>query len=186
MELSGDLYLIDWLEALKIPYDVFTDADLHSEGVDLLSSYKVVITGGHPEYVTERMLDALEQYVDRGGRMMYLGGNGFYWVTTIDPEDPALLEIGVATAALVLGRANPERRITPSPANLAACGATVVVRLSGLLGLASMHKEEDRRRRTSRCRSRMIEHGTRFLRVSTCPDQLVILEVTAEVPPGMS
>jgi N,N-dimethylformamidase len=92
-ELSGDLYLIDWLEALEIPYDVFTDADLHSEGIELLSSYKVVITGGHPEYVSEPMLKALEQYVSDGGRMMYLGGNGFYWVTTIDPANPAILEL---------------------------------------------------------------------------------------------
>ena len=92
-EISGDLYLIDWFEARGIKYDVITDADLHCEGADLLASYKVVVTGGHPEYVTEPMIDALETYIASGGRVMYLGGNGFYWVTTVDPLHPAVLEV---------------------------------------------------------------------------------------------
>jgi N,N-dimethylformamidase len=92
-ELSGDLYLIDWLETQSIGYDVLTDADLHADGLDLLAPYKVIVTGGHPEYVSERMLDALERYVAAGGRVMYLGGNGFYWVTSVDQLTPGVLEV---------------------------------------------------------------------------------------------
>ena len=39
------------------------------------------------------MLDALDRYLDAGGRVMYLGGNGFYWVTGVDPERPHVIEI---------------------------------------------------------------------------------------------
>lgn len=92
-ELSGDLYLIDWLEAQQIAYDVFTDADLDSDGIDLLAPYKVILTGGHPEYVSASMLDALELYVAKGGRVMYLGGNGFYWVTSVASQKPSTLEV---------------------------------------------------------------------------------------------
>jgi len=90
---SSDMYLIDWLEAEGIRYDVITDGDLHQEGVALLDGYRAVITGSHPEYVTGEMLDAIEQYTGTGGRVMYLGGNGFYWVTTVDPERSDVIEI---------------------------------------------------------------------------------------------
>ncbi len=39
------------------------------------------------------MLDALEEYLGAGGRLMYLGGNGFYWITSFDPERPHVIEI---------------------------------------------------------------------------------------------
>ncbi len=91
--LSADLYLVDWLEQKQFPYDVITDEDLHRDGVALLRPYQVVITGSHPEYYTNAMLTALENYVDSGGRLMYLGGNGFYWVTSVDTERPHVIEL---------------------------------------------------------------------------------------------
>lgn len=39
------------------------------------------------------MLSALDSYLNKGGRLMYLGGNGFYWVTSVDPERPHVIEI---------------------------------------------------------------------------------------------
>jgi N,N-dimethylformamidase len=92
-ELSGDLYLFDWLEHEGIAYDTVTDDDLHAEGADLLRPYAGVVTGGHPEYVSEEMLDALAAYTDDGGNVAYLGGNGFYWVTTVADGAPHLLEV---------------------------------------------------------------------------------------------
>jgi N,N-dimethylformamidase len=92
-ELSGDLYLLDWLEHEGIGYDVITDDDLHAEGAALLTPYAGVITGGHPEYVSEQILDALTSYTDGGGNLAYLGGNGFYWVTTVADGEPHLLEV---------------------------------------------------------------------------------------------
>jgi N,N-dimethylformamidase len=92
-ELSGDLYLLDWLEHEGIAYDTITDDDLHAEGAALLRPYAGVITGGHPEYASAEMLDALGAYIDGGGNLAYLGGNGFYWVTSADPEAPHVLEV---------------------------------------------------------------------------------------------
>jgi N,N-dimethylformamidase len=89
----ADLYLIDWLDHKGFAADVITDHDLHAEGADLLSRYRVVITGSHHEYWTEPMLDAIQQYLGSGGRVMYLGGNSFFGVTTIDPDRPHVHEV---------------------------------------------------------------------------------------------
>jgi N,N-dimethylformamidase beta subunit-like protein len=91
--LAADLYLIDWLEERGTAYDVAADEDLHEEGEELLRRYRVVVTGTHPEYWTERMLTALTRFVDAGGRLMYLGGNGFYWVASLDPDRPHVMEV---------------------------------------------------------------------------------------------
>lgn len=90
---AADLYLIGWLTRMTQAFDVITDEDLHAEGADLLARYQVVLTGSHPEYYTTPMLDGISGYLERGGRLMYLGGNGFYWVTSIDPERPHLIEL---------------------------------------------------------------------------------------------
>lgn len=90
---SADLYLIDWLEAKGLAYDVITDHDLHREGSDALTPHRVVLTGSHPEYWSAEMLDGLEDYLGGGGRLMYLGGNGFYWATAVDPADGTSIEI---------------------------------------------------------------------------------------------
>ena len=39
------------------------------------------------------MLDALDAYLAGDGRLMYLGGNGFYWVTAMDPRRPHVVEV---------------------------------------------------------------------------------------------
>lgn len=91
--LSADLCLIDWLEHEGFGYDVITDEDLHDDGLALLAGYDVVLTGTHPEYYSEAMLDAHEAYLAGGGRVMYLGGNGYYWVTGISPAEPHVIEI---------------------------------------------------------------------------------------------
>jgi N,N-dimethylformamidase len=93
VHLGEDLYLLDWLERLGYEYDVLTDHLLDAEGEAVLEGYRVVLTGSHPEYASLRMLDSLEAHVHRGGRLMYLGGNGFYWVTSVDPRKPWIIEI---------------------------------------------------------------------------------------------
>jgi N,N-dimethylformamidase len=92
-QFNADLHLIDWLTAQGYGFDVVTDEDLHHGGVDVLSPYQVVLTGSHPEYYSEQMLDAVHQYADSGGRLMYLGANGFYWVINYDPENRNVIEV---------------------------------------------------------------------------------------------
>jgi N,N-dimethylformamidase len=90
---AADLYVTDWLTVKGLHHDVVTDHDLHADGASLLSGYKVVITSSHPEYWSEPMQIALEAYLQQGGRLVYLGGNGFYWVTAQDPHRPHLIEV---------------------------------------------------------------------------------------------
>jgi N,N-dimethylformamidase len=92
-QFNADLHLVDWLTERGTRFDVVTDTDLHLEGSDALAPYRVVLTGSHPEYASGAMLDALETYLDGGGNMMYLGGNGYYWVTSLDPEDSNIMEV---------------------------------------------------------------------------------------------
>ena len=91
--LSADLYLVDWCEKKEIDYDNLSDEILHLEGVSLLKPYKVIVTGSHPEYWSAEMLDAVEAYLADGGRFMYLGGNGLYWVTSFADGKPHLIEV---------------------------------------------------------------------------------------------
>ena len=92
-QLNADLYLLDWMEQKGYEFDVVTDEDLHFEGAELLARYPVVVTGSHPEYWSGQMLDSLETYLSEGGRLMYLGGNGFYWITSFAPDRPHVVEV---------------------------------------------------------------------------------------------
>jgi N,N-dimethylformamidase len=90
---GADLYLAHWLEHAGVAYDVIADEDVHAQGAGLLERYATVVTSSHPEYVTSRILDAVEQYENGGGRLMYMGGNGFYWVTGAAPESEITVEV---------------------------------------------------------------------------------------------
>lgn len=91
--LPADTHLLAWLEAKGYSYDVITDHDLHEEGADLIKPYRVVMTCSHPEYHTPETMDALEAYRDGGGRLCYMGGNGFYWKVGVSKDAPGVIEI---------------------------------------------------------------------------------------------
>lgn len=102
-----DLFIVDWLEHLGGDYDVITEEQLHAEGLDLLAPYRVVITGSHPEYDSVEMLDAFEAYLRRGGRLMYMGGNGFYWRIAHHPTRPGVIEVRRAEGGVRAWDAEP-------------------------------------------------------------------------------
>jgi N,N-dimethylformamidase len=106
-QLPADLHLVDWLDAMGFEYDVATDRELHDEGADLLGRYNVVFTGSHPEYYSTRMLDAWEEYLAGGGRGMYLGSNGFYWIVAWHPDKPDLMEVRKAELGSRAWQAKP-------------------------------------------------------------------------------
>ena len=91
--LPADTHLVAWLDAMGHEVDIVTDEDLHAEGLALIAPYKVVMTPSHPEYQSRETLDALSAYVARGGRLMYLGGNGFYWRVALHRDVPGTVEI---------------------------------------------------------------------------------------------
>jgi N,N-dimethylformamidase len=85
-QFVADTHIVDWLEEKDLAPDVITDQDLHFEGAALLRRYKAVMTGSHPEYYSQEMMDATREYLESGGRLIYMGGNGYYWVTPMDPS----------------------------------------------------------------------------------------------------
>jgi N,N-dimethylformamidase len=91
--LNLDTLVLGWLHAQDIPCDVITDEDLHHEGGALLERYDAVVTGAHPEYFTTPMWDGLRGYLGRGGRLAYLGGNGFIWRCAMSDAMPGVVEL---------------------------------------------------------------------------------------------
>ncbi len=87
-----DTHLIDFLDKEGIAVDILTDELLHQEGVSLLEGYDCVITGAHPEYVSHAEWDAVVEYQAQGGRMMYLGGNGWFWSVSPHPSAQGAIE----------------------------------------------------------------------------------------------
>lgn len=92
-EFSADLVMIGFLERSGIPYDICLDHDLHSMGVEAIRTYTTVMTGCHPEYPSAQSYNAYTDYAKQGGNLMYLGGNGFYWVSATDPARPHRIEV---------------------------------------------------------------------------------------------
>jgi N,N-dimethylformamidase len=103
----ADLHLLAWLEAKGIAFDIVTDEDLDDEGIDLLTPYRAVLTGSHPEYHTLRTIDALTAYTRQGGSLAYLGGNGFYWRVARDRTMPFAIELRRAEGGIRTWAAEP-------------------------------------------------------------------------------
>lgn len=81
---EADTHIFDWLETKGYDVDYITDHDVDREGQSILDPYQTVITGTHPEYISTTEFEAVKGWLNDGGRLMYLGGNGFYWVTALD------------------------------------------------------------------------------------------------------
>jgi N,N-dimethylformamidase len=92
-QFPADLSIVGWLEHMGYDWELITDEDLHREGVAALRPYRVVLTGTHCEYYSERMLDATEDYLAEGGRLTYLSGNGYYWVVGFRESEPWIMEV---------------------------------------------------------------------------------------------
>jgi hypothetical protein len=68
--------LLGWLEREGHSYDLYSDAQL-GQGDLNLDAYKVLILSVHPEYWSVEMYRRVKSWVfERGGKLMYLGGNG--------------------------------------------------------------------------------------------------------------
>lgn len=105
--IAADSLVTDLLTRKGIDFEVITDHDVHAEGVGLLSNYTVVLTGQHPEYHTVETLDALQAYLDQGGRFMYMGGNGFYWKVVPHATGPWSFELRRAEGGIRLWETLP-------------------------------------------------------------------------------
>ena len=78
--------LLGWLEREGFDYDYYAEAELH-DGTLNLDDYQVLAVSVHPEYWTRDMYFKLKQWVfERGGRLMYLGGNGLNCEVTLNDD----------------------------------------------------------------------------------------------------
>jgi N,N-dimethylformamidase len=88
----ADLSILAWLEHQGYDYDVLTDEDVHFEGAAALAPYKCILNSTHPEYHSERMLDATEDYIAGGGRFICMGANSFCCNVAFRDDEPWILE----------------------------------------------------------------------------------------------
>lgn len=68
--------LLAWMERQGFEYDLYSEQQLHAGELDL-DAYRVFVLSTHPEYWSLQAYDRVFRWVhERGGRLMYLGGNG--------------------------------------------------------------------------------------------------------------
>lgn len=85
-QLPGEWRLYGWLEREGFEYDLYAEAQLH-DGTLPLDAYAILIIAVHPEYWTREMYLRVKSWVfDRGGKFMYLGGNGLNCEVTLAPD----------------------------------------------------------------------------------------------------
>ncbi|HEX3983123.1 MAG TPA: N,N-dimethylformamidase beta subunit family domain-containing protein [Acidisoma sp.] len=106
-QYNADTHLFGWLAHHGIDYDIITDEDLHGDGFPLIEDYQVILTGSHPEYHSTAMWDAMKAWTDRGGRLMYMGGNGWYWRIAFHDELPGVIEVRRAEDGIRSWEAEP-------------------------------------------------------------------------------
>lgn len=79
--LRAERFTHVWLEQQNCKFDTLPDL-LIDLTPSILSSYKSVIICGHAEYWSDRMLDAVKNYLDNGGNLVVLSGNTLNWRVT--------------------------------------------------------------------------------------------------------
>ncbi|MFL5965287.1 MAG: N,N-dimethylformamidase beta subunit family domain-containing protein [Gaiellaceae bacterium] len=75
---------VRWLVATHRDVDYLADADLDlrtTTGRKLAAAYSLIVFPGHHEYVTTHEYDAVLAYRNRGGNLMFLSANNFFWRT---------------------------------------------------------------------------------------------------------
>jgi N,N-dimethylformamidase beta subunit-like protein len=75
-----DLPFLEWLDRTGKDVDVLSDADVEASSARTLArSYDLIVYPGHHEYVTKREYDVVTGYRNRGGNLMFLSANNFFW-----------------------------------------------------------------------------------------------------------
>ncbi len=76
-----DLYFLHWAYRTGKQVDVLSQAELDAvrDPADLRRAYDLLVFPGHHEYVTAGEYDAVEGFRDRGGSLVFLSANNFFW-----------------------------------------------------------------------------------------------------------
>lgn len=73
--VAGEWRLMGWMEREGLNFDLYSENQFH-DGILNLKEYKVLVLSTHPEYWTVTMYEKLKAWVQEGGKLLYLGGNG--------------------------------------------------------------------------------------------------------------
>jgi hypothetical protein len=99
--------LLGWLEREGFAYDFYADYQLHAGQLDL-DAYAILIISTHPEYWSRAMYERVKAWVyDRGGRLMYLGGNGLNCEVEFLDEATLHVKTHLASTGGALGMVDP-------------------------------------------------------------------------------
>jgi N,N-dimethylformamidase beta subunit-like, C-terminal len=95
-----------WLIANDKGVDYLAQSDVAAaNGRKLAAAYNLVIFSGHHEYVTDREYDAVVGFRNRGGNLMFLSANNFFWRTVISRNHMTRVakwrDVGRPEAALI-------------------------------------------------------------------------------------
>jgi hypothetical protein len=95
-----------WLIANDKGVDYLAQSDVAAaNGRKLAAAYNLLIFSGHHEYVTDREYDAVAGFRNRGGNLMFLSANNFFWRTVISHNHMARVakwrDVGRPEAALI-------------------------------------------------------------------------------------
>jgi len=97
--------LLGWMEREGFQYDLYAETQLHAGLLDL-DRYRVLVASTHPEYWTADMYRAVKDWVfERGGRLVYLGGNGINCEVSL--TDASTMIVNNGNARELAARPNP-------------------------------------------------------------------------------
>ncbi|TMG55535.1 MAG: hypothetical protein E6H84_06745 [Chloroflexi bacterium] len=80
-----DMYLVHWLERNGYDVTYSTDVDTHANGSSL-QTHKGFLSGGHDEYWSKEMYDAVEAARNIGVNLAFFGSNAIYWQVRYEPS----------------------------------------------------------------------------------------------------
>ena len=91
----GEWRLLGWLEREGFAFDLYGETQFNRDELSL-EDYRVLVISTHPEYWTRSMYEKLKAWVtERGGRLVYLGGNGINCEVTFLDDRTMRVENGV-------------------------------------------------------------------------------------------
>ncbi|MER8438798.1 carboxypeptidase-like regulatory domain-containing protein [Mesorhizobium sp. M1312] len=91
---AAEWRLLGWLEREGFAADTYSDVQLHTGVLDL-DAYRVLVLNTHPEYWSRKMYDRVLAWVtERGGRLVYLGGNGVECEVELTDEHTMIVRNG--------------------------------------------------------------------------------------------
>jgi len=103
-----DVGFLRWFWQSGYRADFVSDDDLEAANLNELLRYRLIVFGGHEEYVTAYVYKLIRQYRDAGGNLAFLSANSFYWRVVVHGNTMVgrtrWRDLGKPEAALVGGQ----------------------------------------------------------------------------------